>query len=108
MRRSAQCVPAAITTYVKLAEVYPNTESAEAALWKLADLYEDLRRYDLEAQSLETLGARFPTTKHDVWWRAGELYERRLKDKDKAMALYAKVPQSSQKYRDAQRKLGKG
>ena len=67
-------MPAAITTYVKLAESYPNTDSAEAALWRLSELYDDLRRYDLAAQALETLGGRFPNTRHDVWWRAGELY----------------------------------
>jgi outer membrane assembly lipoprotein YfiO len=98
-------VPAAITTYVRLAEKYPTSDVSEQALWKLSELYDDLRRYDLAAQACETLGARFPNTKLDVWWRAGELYERRLRDRDKANAAYAKVPASSPKYRDAQRKL---
>jgi outer membrane assembly lipoprotein YfiO len=98
-------VPAAITTYVRLAERYPTHEASEAALWKLSELYDDLRRYDLAAQALETLGGRFPNTRHDVWWRAGELYERRLRDKDKALAAYARIPANSPRYRDAQRKL---
>jgi TolA-binding protein len=98
-------VPAAITTYVRLAERYPSADVSETALFRLSELYDDLRRYDLAAQALETLGARFPNTKHDAWWRAGEIYERRLRDRDKANAAYAKVPANSSRYRDAQRKL---
>jgi TolA-binding protein len=100
-------VPAAITTYVQVAERYPSSDTAEGALWKLFELYDDLRRYDLAAQALETLGSRFPNTRYDVWWRAGELYERRLQDKAKAQAAFAKVPPNSPKYRDAQKKLAR-
>ncbi len=33
----------------------------------------------MAAQVLEDLGARFPDNPVDVWFRLGELYERRLK-----------------------------
>jgi len=43
----------------------------------------------------------------DVWWRLGEIYERRLNDPAKAREAYAKVPQGSPRYGDAQKKLNK-
>ena len=39
--------------------------------------------------------------------RVGELYERRLKDPVKAREAYEKVPATSARYRDAQRKLSR-
>jgi hypothetical protein len=41
----------------------------------------------------------------EVWFRLGELYERRLNDPAKARAAYAKVPPPSTRYGDAQRRL---
>jgi hypothetical protein len=41
----------------------------------------------------------------DAAWRAGELFEDRVKDADRAKASYALVPSQSPRYRDAQRKL---
>jgi hypothetical protein len=54
---------------------------------------------------LMTLATKFPANKRDAAWRAGELYERRLKDSEKARAAYALVPAQSSRYRDAQKKL---
>ena len=97
-------VPASVLTYRQLVERYPTSAAAEEALWKLANQYEDLKRFDLAAQALSDLGTRFPRTRYDAWWEAGELYEKRLKDSARAKEAYAKVPSSSRRYREAQRK----
>ena len=98
-------VPAALVTYRTLAERHPTALEAEGALWKLARFYDDLKRYDLAAQALVDLGTRFPQTRHEAWWEAGQLFERRLKDEGRARDAYGRVPASSRRYRDAQRKL---
>ena len=98
-------VPTALVTLRQLAERYPNSQPAEEALWKLANQYEDLKRFDLAAAALTDLGTRFPRTRFDAWWEAGELYEKRLKDDANAKQAYSKVPSSSRRYRDAQRKI---
>ena len=63
-------VPAALVSYRQLSERYPTAGVSELALWKLASLYEDLKRYDLAAEALGTLGTRFPATRYDAWWEA--------------------------------------
>ncbi len=99
--------PAALDTYRTLATLFPQAPASEEALWKVAEMYEDARRYDLAAQALADLGSRFPSTRYDAWFKAGELYERKVKDKAKAKAAYASVPSSSPSYREAQDKLRK-
>jgi serine/threonine protein kinase/outer membrane protein assembly factor BamD (BamD/ComL family) len=96
-------VPAAFPTYRALAERYP--AFSENALWKMSEILEDLNRYPLQAQALDDLSTRFPETKHDAAWKLGEIRERRLKDRAGAAAAYARVPSTSPKYRDAQRKV---
>jgi TolA-binding protein len=98
-------VPAALISYRTLVEKYPGSDGEENALDKLAEMYDNLRRYDLAGQMLMTLATKFPANKRDAAWRAGELYERRLKDSEKARAAYALVPAQSSRYRDAQKKL---
>ena len=44
---------------------------------------------------------------HEAAWRAGEMYEKRVKDQEKARQAYMLVPDSSSHYRDAQKKLKK-
>jgi len=97
-------VPSALVTYRTVVENYPDAESANASLAKLADMYEDMKRYELAAQTLEQLATRFPDNGHDAAWRAGEIYEKRLKNADKARAAFAMVPQRSDHYKDAQKK----
>ena len=97
-------VPAALISYRTLAERYPDAESAESSFWKLSEMYEDLRRFDLAARALEDLATRFPKNSRDAWWRAAELFEKRVKDIDKARAAYARVPEASPHYRDAQKR----
>ena len=48
---------------------------------------------------------RFPLNRRDAAWRAGELYEDKVKDPARARAAYALVPATSPRYRDAQKKL---
>jgi TolA-binding protein len=96
-------VPSALITYRMLAERYPS--SSEGALWKLGEMYDDLRRYDLAAQALTDLTSRFPNTKLDAWFRLAELYERRLRDREKARDAYSKVPSTSPQYKRAQNKV---
>ncbi len=103
-----RAVPAALVSYRQLSERYPTAGVSELALWKLASFYEDLKRYDLAAEALGTLGTRFPATRYDAWWEAGELYDKRLKDKDKAKDAYSKVPSTSRRYKDAQKKAQQG
>ena len=98
-------VPASLVTYRSLVERYPSAPAAEGAYDALAKLYEDLRKYDLAAAALQELATRFPANRVDAAWRAGELFEERLKDRDRARAAYALVPSQSSRYRDAQRKL---
>ncbi len=96
-------VPFAFVTYRTLAERYP--AYSEDALWKMSDVYEDLKNYPLQAQALTDLVTRFPQTKYDAAWKLGEVRERRLKNPGGAIEAYSKVPASSSKYRDAQRKV---
>jgi TolA-binding protein len=98
-------VPAVLPTLRTLTEQFPTDPSALTAFNRLAGLYEDIDQYERAAQALTALATNFPNNTVDAWFRAGELYERRLKDMEKARAAFEKVPQGSSKYRDAQRKL---
>jgi hypothetical protein len=59
------------------------------------------------AEVLEELGARTGTGGNpgEVFFRLGEMYERRLKDPVRAKDAYAKVPQGSPRYNEAQLRL---
>jgi len=100
-------VPAALVSYRTLVRTYPNADGNEVALEEMADLYDDLRRYDLAAETLQDMATRFPNNTRDAAWRAGELYEKRVKDAEKARKAYMMVPMTSSRYRDAQKKLQK-
>jgi hypothetical protein len=101
----ATSVPTALVTQRLIVEQYPDAEGADASFDRLARFYDDLKRYELEAQTLENLATHFPNNRVDAAWRAGEIYEKRLKQADPARAAYANVPQSSSHYRDAQKKI---
>ncbi|HEU4925968.1 MAG TPA: protein kinase [Vicinamibacterales bacterium] len=98
-------VPAALVSCRQLTDSYPQSAHAEAAFIRLARYYDDMKRYDLQAQALIALGSYFPKTRHDAWWEAGELFERRMRDAAKARDAYSRVPATSRRYRDAQKKL---
>ncbi len=97
-------VPSALISYRTIADKYPGAEDETAAFIKVAGMYDDLKRYDLGAQAWESLAKRRPDNM-DAAWKAGEMYEKRVKDVTKALELYARVPPASSHYRDAQRKL---
>jgi TolA-binding protein len=98
-------VPASLLSYRALVASYPGSPGEEAAYEKLGEMYDDLKRYDLAAQAFATMESRFPNSTRDGAWRAAEIYEKRLKDAEKARNAYAQVPMRSSHYRDAQKKL---
>jgi TolA-binding protein len=98
-------VPRALPTLRALTEQFPSSPLAMIALNRLAEMYADIDDYPRAAQTYVDLATNFPANPNDAWFRAGEIYERRLKDLDKARAAYANVPAGSARYQDAQRKL---
>ena len=102
---SSSCaqVPLSLVTYRTLSERYP--AYSEDALWKMNEMLDDLKNYPLQAQALTDLVTRFPATKYEAAWKLGEVRERRLRNPAGAVEAYVKVPMSSQKFRDAQKKV---
>jgi TolA-binding protein len=100
-------VPAVVPTLRELTEQFPNTPGTQAAYLRLADAYQDLRQYERAAQALADMATNFPANAGEGWFRAGEIYEARLKDLNRAREAFAKVPEGSPRYRDAQRKLAR-
>jgi tetratricopeptide (TPR) repeat protein len=100
-------VPASIQTKRLLTQQAPQHPAAEAALWQLGEFYDNMKQYVLAVEAYEQLGTRFVNTRLDAWFRAGEIAERRLKDKEGARAAYLKVPTASARYHDAQDRAGK-
>jgi serine/threonine protein kinase/tetratricopeptide (TPR) repeat protein len=98
-------VPSALITWRQIIDRHPDSPEAESALWNLARGYEELRRYDFAAQTYALLATRFPNPKYDAWWRAGEIYDRRLRNPEAAKNAYAKVPTTSRNYKEAQKRL---
>ena len=101
-------VPAALVSYRQLSERYPTAGVSSSRSGSSPRSTRISERYDLAAEALGTLGTRFPATRYDAWWEAGELYDKRLKDKDKAKDAYSKVPSTSRRYKDAQKKAQQG
>ncbi len=100
-------VPAALVTYRDLVGSYPKDSAVEDALWRLGDMYFELKEFERSAQAFEDLGLRFPDTEHDAWWQAGQVYDRRLHQREKAVAAYQRVPQSSKRHGDAQKRINR-
>jgi len=100
-------VPAVMVTMRTLIEQFPETPQSMAARNRLAAMLSQMNRHQEAADVLEDLGARFPGNPMEVWFRLGEIYERRLNDLVKAKAAFAKVPKDSARYADAQRRLNR-
>jgi len=98
-------VPVSLVTYRMLVRAYPSDPLAEPAYEQLSELYKDAKQFGLAAEALGELTQRFPANKRDAAWRAGELFEDKVKDMARARAMYALVPATSSHYRDAQKKL---
>ena len=97
-------VPAQIVTLRTIIEQFPESPEATAARNRLATLFTQMDRHADAAQVLEDLGARGGNPA-ELWFRLGEIYERRLNNPEKAQEAYAKVPPGTPRYNDAQRKL---
>jgi hypothetical protein len=100
-----RAAPSALVTYRQLAALSRTPREREQALWRLAQAYERLRRFDLAADTYGDLAEEFPSTGYDVWAAIGRLYDRQLGNPVAARAAYARVPASSPRYREAQRFL---
>jgi serine/threonine protein kinase/outer membrane protein assembly factor BamD (BamD/ComL family) len=97
--------PAALATYREIVQHHPASPEREHALWRLASLYEDLKRYDLSAEALRQLGSSYSATAYDAWFVAAEIYQKRLNDPVSARTAYAMVPPTSPHWNDAQKRL---
>jgi tetratricopeptide (TPR) repeat protein len=97
--------PALIATLRTGIEQFPDAPQALGWRNRLAGELVEADRFKEAADVLEELGARNPNASNDLYFRLGELYERRLQDPAKAKESYAKVPAGSPRYNDAQKKL---
>ncbi|MEO5823879.1 MAG: protein kinase [Vicinamibacteraceae bacterium] len=97
--------PTSLLTLRKTARGAGAAPVAEFALWRLGQEYRDRRLYELAAATFADLGTRFPETRYDAWFSAGELFEKQLKDTTRARDAYGKVLPSSPRYEAAQKKL---
>ena len=97
--------PASLLTLRRTARQGGATPVAEFALWRLAQEYRDRRLYEQSAATYTELATRFPGTRYDAWFSAAELYEKQLRDPDRARTAYRNVPSTSSKYDQAQKKI---
>jgi TolA-binding protein len=98
-------VPASVSTLRQLADQFQTSPQGMLALFRLGTAYNDADLWVQAATAWTDLATRYPDNPHDAWWLLGELYERRLRDAERARAAYAQVPKTSKRYQDAQRKL---
>jgi TolA-binding protein len=100
-------VPALLVTLRTLADQFPNDPDTMPAMNQLAAAYSEMDRYQAAADVWEQMAARFPGNPAEVWWQLGELYERRLRNPERAREAYARVPPKSPRYREAQQRLNR-
>jgi serine/threonine protein kinase/outer membrane protein assembly factor BamD (BamD/ComL family) len=101
----ATSVPSALITYRQVVTQYGTAAATETALWKLGQLYVGAKQYRLAAGAFADLAERFPGTQFDAWYAAADVYDKRLNEIVSARAAYARVPQSSPHFREAQKRL---
>jgi serine/threonine protein kinase/TolA-binding protein len=100
-------VPAVMVTLRTFIEQFPTSPQTMPALNRLATMLSNMNRHAEAAEALEQLGERFEGNPMNVWFRLGEIYERRLNNPAKAKEAYAKVPQNSPSYNEAQKRLNR-
>jgi serine/threonine protein kinase len=98
-----KAVPASLVTYRQLTGIRNGGREREHALWRLAQAYERVERFDLAAQAYRNLGEDYANTHYDAWASAARLYDRRLNDPVLARAAYQRVPSTSPAFKDAQK-----
>jgi predicted Zn-dependent protease len=85
---------------------FPDDPEAMAARNRLAMTFTQMNRHAEAAEVLEEIGAR-DNVSPDLWFRLGEIYERRLNNPAKAREAYAKVPPGTPRYNEAQKRLNR-
>jgi tetratricopeptide (TPR) repeat protein len=100
-------VPAVMVTLRTFIEQFPTSPQTMPVLNRLATMLSSMNRHAEAAEALEQLGERFEGNPMNVWFRLGEIYERRLNNAAKAKEAYAKVPQNSPSYNEAQKRLNR-
>jgi TolA-binding protein len=100
-------VPASIMTLRAIIEQFPKDPQTVVAYNRLAGQLQGMNQHAEAANVLEAMGAAFEGNPMDVWFRLGDIYERRLSNPVKARESYAKVPSDSPRYEDAQRRLNR-
>ena len=100
-------VPAALVSLRQLVETNPHVPEAEKAFWDLGEMYEKLKKPDLAADAFERLGTRFPDTRYDAWWRAAQIYDRKLDRPADAVTCYRQILPTSPHYQDAKKRIAK-
>jgi tetratricopeptide (TPR) repeat protein len=98
-------VPTAVVTYREVIDRYGSSDAATDAFNKLARIYADAKRFEIAALTFQKLAARDAAERYDAWFAAGELFDKRLKDKARAREAYSHVPPSSPHYAEAQKRL---
>ena len=98
-----KAVPASLVTYRELTGLRNGGREREHALWRLAQAYERVERFDLAAQAYRDLGEDYANTHYDAWASAARIYDRRLNDPVLARAAYQRVPATSPAFKDAQK-----
>ncbi|MDX1644779.1 MAG: protein kinase [Thermoanaerobaculia bacterium] len=99
--------PAAFLTWLRLIEDYPDHPNAERAFWIVGTETEDRKEWELAADAYWQLATRFPETRYDAWWKAGQILDRRLDQNERAISAYQKVPVGSEHYEDAQKRIAR-
>ena len=100
-------VPTAFVTSKELIARYPGDGAAERAYWLVGETYDDLKLYREAVGAFSQLVAHFPETEYGAWWRIGQLYDRRLDDKTRAIGAYGNVREGSEHYSDAQKRIAR-
>jgi TolA-binding protein len=100
-------VPAPLVTLRQVTQQYRASPERAAALWKLGQLYETVKRFDQAAETFVDLANQYPRTEYDAWFRAAKIYDKQLKDPHRARSTYQRVPQVSSHFDEAQKRLRK-
>ena len=98
-------VPAVMVTLREFIDQFPNTPQAMAYRNRLVSMLTAMDRHEEAAHVLEELATRAGANAPELWFRLGDIYERRLKNLEKAREAYTKIPQSSPRYNEAQRRM---
>ena len=97
-------VPASMVTMREIIRQFPDSQQALALRNQVALRLADMEQWAGAAAVLEDLVARGGAPA-EVYFRLGDIYDRRLKQPDKARTYYGKVTEGSPRYEEAQRRL---